>query len=221
MIDCVNENIYYKKRCKNNKGRKKRFVPFLFFIIILGGVFSYYRFVVTDNISSVCADILDSVAYECENKTINSIFDDVEYSDLINVEKNSNGDITLVSVNSVNANKIATDAANSIKIVLSARIYDGIPVPFMAFSGLKLLSGYGTNVNYKALSLSKVYCDFSGDFKSAGINQTLSSVYIVINVCSKIKMPFYNKEVVSTQKIMISEAVIVGKIPEVYLNKGI
>lgn len=221
MIDCVSENIWYKKRFKNKRGRKKRLVPFLIFMIVFCGFFSYYRFVITDTVSSVCSDLMESISYECENKTINSIFDDIKYEDLVKIEKNSNGDITLVSINSINTNKIATEAANSVKIVLSAKIYDGIPIPFMAFSGLKLLSGYGSIIKYKALSVNKVYCDFSGDFQSVGINQTLNTVYIVISVCSKIHMPFFNKEIVSSQKIMISNSVIVGKIPEVYLNKGI
>lgn len=219
MIECVDRNIWYRKKSKRKK-RKSRVFLFFISLIFIFAVFLYYRFIVAKNVTSYCNDLTSSYALEYENLTVNSLFNDVKYSDLVTIEKNASGEVSLISVNTIAANKIATETAKNVKLLLSSKISNGIPIPFMAFSGISALSGYGSPIYFRSLSIVEVKSDFTENFKSVGINQTLHSVYVVIQVKTKIKMFFYEMENASEHNIMLSNAVIVGKIPDIYLNKN-
>jgi hypothetical protein len=104
------------------------------------------------------------------------------------------------------------------KSSLDAVLKDGIKIPFMAFTGIKVLSGYGKKVNFKAVAVESVNSEFQSEFTSVGINQTLHSIYVLVvcdvNLHTSIKK---QTERVET-KVLISESVLVGKVPEVYLG---
>ena len=89
----------------------------------------------------------------------------------------------------------------------------------LAFSGIKALSGYGKNVNYNALEISTVDCFIDGEFKSVGINQTIHSIYANIRVKLVIDVPFDRQSEEFSTKVLISENIIIGKIPEIYLGQ--
>jgi sporulation protein YunB len=123
-----------------------------------------------------------------------------------------------MTTDSYKLNVISREVEKHSFTILKSKIEKGVQIPFLAFLGLDFISGYGRKINFKMLAVSSVECDFLGEFSSVGINQTLHSIYI--NVKSKIKISkFFNKtEQVYTSKILLCETIIVGKVPEVYLN---
>lgn len=213
MIECSNENIYYKKKRKLHF--KFPFYLFVFLIIFL----SYYRFFVTKKIVQICKEYSYSICAECvNNAVILSLSNGLKYSEIINVEKNSNGDINLISLNSVNANSIARDTIKNTKIFLNDMLSEGVPLPFFAFLGFDFISGYGKVYNYKFLSISSVNNQFISQFKSVGINQTLHSIYINIICKVAINVPMAKNEEIFETRVLLSESVLVGKVPEIYLS---
>ena len=91
-------------------------------------------------------------------------------------------------------------------------------IPILAFLGIEILSGYGKEVNFKAIAINDVSCNFSSNFTSVGINQSLHSIYVEIDSTVKISMPFNSRQEKFSTKILIAETVLVGKVPEIYLN---
>jgi hypothetical protein len=79
----------------------------------------------------------------------------------------------------------------------------------------------GTAVNYRALSIVSVESNFTSTFQSVGINQTLHSIYVSVICNINVHFPLYVKNQSTLTKILISEAVLVGKVPDVYLNGGL
>lgn len=223
MIDCTNEYIYYKTfRIKNRKSRKtrlKRFFVFLLVILIFGYSFYHINGAVFNLVSEICEDYTYSTALSSINKAVMiSLSDEIKYSDLIKVEKNNNGEITLMSSDAVKINYISRTVSENTEKLLTDKLKNGIPVPVFAFTGIKLASGYGPAVQYDAITVVGVNSDFNGRFMSVGINQTLHSLYI--NVTCKVDIEFlYKKRSFDcSSSILVSEAVLVGKVPEVYLN---
>ena len=88
----------------------------------------------------------------------------------------------------------------------------------MSFLGSKLLSGYGSKIYLKIASINSVEFEFSSVFKSVGINQTLHSIYIDVLIKVVIEIPLARQEEIIKTSIMINESVLVGKVPEIYLN---
>ena len=104
---------------------------------------------------------------------------------------------------------------------IEEKLNNGIPIPFMAFSGVKLLSGYGGNIYLKTVSATNITCEFKSEFKSSGINQTLHSIYVNVIVEISANMPLSSKTSVNKTTILISEAVLIGKVPDIYLKESL
>lgn len=215
MIECYGENIWYKRR--KHKGLKRFFVFFIV-LCLLVGIFLFYKYRVTEQIVSACSDIAYSYGADSVNKAVLFNLEKTKYDDIVSVEKNSDGDIVLLSVNSQKINSINRTVAERTKALLENKLSKGVEIPLGSFFGLKLLSGYGPPVLFKSFSVTAVTCDFSGEFESSGINQTKHSVYIIVKSTVNIEIPLERKEIIVNTRVLICEAVLVGKVPEVYLN---
>ena len=219
MIECTDKKIWY---IKHRKKKKWRCFKLLLILLIIFGIFAYYYNVICKTIFNVCADFAKAYATQSVNLAILQTLNNEDiYNDLIIIEKNSNGDITLISTNSIKVNNINKKIANKTDIILQKKLNDGIPVPILAFLGIEIFTGYGSTVNFKTLSVVSVNCDFSSQFKSVGINQTLHSLYITVNAECSIHMPLKNEKINSSTSVLITETVLVGKVPDIYLNDSI
>ncbi len=216
MIECSSENIWYKKR----RGKKlKRFSTFFLILLIFTAMFLYYKCVISEKIEQTCSNYAYAFSTEAVNTAVlNSLNATASYSELIYIEKNASGDIVLMSTDSHKVNLINKEIATKTEKLLKEKLIKGVPIPLLAFSGISIISGYGPSVNYKVLSVSSVLCDFISTFKSVGINQTLHSIYV--EVISEVKINFFLKNTIEKckTKVLICEAVLVGKVPDVYLN---
>ena len=223
MIECTEERIYYKTfRVKNRKGRFHRIKRLFTFSLILTVIFGcafHVNGAVFNLVSNICEDYTRSVVYSAiHNSVITSLSDTINYSDLVRIEKNKDGDIALMSADSLKINSISRTVAISVEKQLKDKLKEGIPVPIFAFTGIKLASGYGPTIKYDAVSVASVNCGFDGKFEQMGINQTLHSLYVVVDCRVDIEFLYKKRSFDCVSEILISEAVLVGKVPEVYLN---
>ncbi|MBQ3115611.1 MAG: sporulation protein YunB [Clostridia bacterium] len=216
MIECTDSYIYYKK---HRKGRFKRcFCLFLVLLILISGFF-YYKKVVCKQVVKICADYTHAFSTEAVNRAVlDSLSDGVKYTDVIEVEKNNDGEITLMTTNAVKVNALSREIVVQTADNLTKKLNAGIPIPILTFFGFSILSGYGGNVDLKTCSVTGVTCEFFSKFTSVGINQTLHSIYIKVISNVSIEIPLDNKSVRCETDVLISEAVLVGKVPSVYLD---
>ena len=59
---------------------------------------------------------------------------------------------------------------------------------------------------------------FESEFDSVGINMTKHSLFLYIDVHVTIVLPVKAYDVHSINQVLLAESIIVGKVPEVYLN---
>ncbi len=217
MIEVHDCNVWYKKKKRRFKG--KRVITFFIVCLIIVGLVIYYKNCITEQVLRICGDYSEVCATESINKAVlTTLKDQVKYSDLINVEKNSNGDVTYMSANSYKINSISRSISEKALKNLKSTLELGAPVPILSFTGIGIISGYGKTINYKAVYVSNVVCSFKSKFISMGINQTLHSIYIDVSADIKLEMPLQKKEKTNVSSVLVSEAIIVGKVPEIYLN---
>ncbi len=216
MIECSEKNIWYKKRRKNNF--KRCFSLFLSVLIIVGLV-CYYKYVVADLIIDLCSEYAYSYSTESVNTAVlETIEKETSYNDFISVEKNAQGEIILLSANTVKVNKFTREISYLTMKYLNEKMEKGIPISVLTFTGIGMLSGYGTKIKFKTVSVSSVTCELCSEFISVGINQTLHSISANIKSKVIIKQPLKSVEQEFQTKVLICESVLVGKIPEVILN---
>lgn len=215
MIECTSEYIYKKKR----KVKGKKLIAFFLTLIIALGVVLYYKYFISSELYKLSFSYAYSYCTESVNDAIiDSLNDKIKYSDLIKIEKNNAGDIVLITANSYKVNLISREitqlSANNVKNKLSG----GVPVPSLAFTGIGLIAGLGVKINIKMLNVSSVYCDFDSSFMSVGINQTLHKIYAKITSEVKINVPLNERTEIFETSVLLTEAVLVGEVPDVYLN---
>ncbi len=216
MIECSDKNIWYKKRRKT--GVKRCFSLLLILFIIIGIVY-YYKCIVSELVVNLCAEYAYAYSTDAVNKAVIGVIDNsVTYDKLVKVDKNSSGDIILLSANSVEINKISREISILSENYLADKLEQGVPIPALAFTGIKMISGYGAKVNFKTLGVSSTTCEFDSSFTGVGINQTLHSIYVVIKSNVVINLPFNRQERECVSRVLICETVLVGAVPEIYLD---
>ncbi len=132
--------------------------------------------------------------------------------------KDKDGNITYFSVDSLKANQVTQKVISETKKILNDNLKNGVTVSLGSVLGLKILSGIGKGVKLKIVSVESVNCLFKSTFLGEGINQTIHRLKLDLTVNSKILVPFEYRNSFSFSEILLNESVIVGKIPEIYLN---
>ena len=216
MIECSEEKIYYKKHRKN---KFKRCFSFFLVLIIILSLFLYYKNFVTKSIYEVCYKEASTICADSVNKSILfALKEQTIYDELIDIEKDKDGNIVLMTANAYKMNLIARDTAVKTQEILAKKLDEGIEMPYLIFTGIDAIAGYGRKFNFKTLHVSSVNSEFKSNFTSVGINQTLHSIYLSVVSKLVVALPFANEETECVTDILLCESVLVGKVPEVYLN---
>lgn len=155
------------------------------------------------------------------NEAVSETLERIDYDSLITVTHGNDGAVTGISANAQNVNLLARTTATLSMANLSARSKNGIKVPVGAFTGIEFLAGFGPKVTFKIISVSRVSCEFESAFSSAGVNQTRHSVYMDVEATVTVVMPSGSKEISSVTEVLVAESVIVGEVPDVFLQGDI
>ena len=118
-------------------------------------------------------------------------------------------------------NKIARDTASISQSNLKNLSLNGIPVPLGALTGIEAFAGLGPNIHFHIIPVSSVSCDYFSTFDSVGINQTKHSIYLNVIADISIVMPSRTENFAVTTEILIGESVLVGRVPDAYLQSDI
>ena len=96
----------------------------------------------------------------------------------------------------------------------------GLPIQIGTFSGVPFLIGRGPTINLNLVPISVVSGKFDSEFSSVGINMTKHTLFLYINVHVSVVLPIQAYDIYSTNQVLLGESIIMGKVPEVYLQGG-
>ncbi len=211
----------YKKAKK--KSRKRRLITAI--IVILGLallLFIHFQRNVTRVLGSISeATMRASTTVAVNDAVYYTLSDEMRYEDLVSILRDESGGIVSFSANALKINKIARDTASISQSNLKNLSLNGIPVPLGALTGIEALAGLGPSIHFRIIPVSSVSCGFSSEFESVGINQTKHSIYLNVIADISIVMPSRTKNFAVTTQILVGESVIVGKVPDTFLQSDI
>ena len=162
--------------------------------------------------------LISSASYNAIDEIIDTGYD---YKNLFDISTNKDNEINMVVTNSYLVTSLATDIATKTYNYLNKKANFGVDVPLGAFTGIKLISGFGSKVKMKLISVSSVKCDIISNFTQAGINQTRHSLYLDINCTVSIVTKTATKNVNDKISVLIYDNLIIGKVPSVLVNSQI
>ena len=201
---------------RNKRGKKIVKVLIIFTIafltvkIILDSVLPIF--------DTLCENEAKSIATIISNEQATNVMREHSYDELFTIEKDTNGNVTIIKSNVVPINEIISDVANKIQIELDNKGRDDIEIALGSFTGFKLLAGRGPGIKIRISTIGNVETDLRSEFIAQGINQTLHRVYLEVKCNVSILTPFDNIESQITNQVLLIENVIVGNIPSTYYN---
>ena len=197
---------------------KKRKSPFKTILIILvlvaTGYFffcSYATFIRT--VRSVAQSEMEDVA----SRAIHNAIDDActrfaSYDELVNIHRDLEGRIVSLTLNA--------PVANRLKSEIAAKTLENyqVLVPLGNFFGSEFLSGLGPDIKFRIVPNNIASIDYESTFVQAGINQVLHRVSVKVDVHIGALLPGFDEISDLSSGAVISEAVIVGDVPDTYMN---
>ena len=191
----------------------------IFIMSILIGSFIY----VDNSLRPTITVLAETKALELANRSINKAVGDkvkekINYSDLVYTKLDAQGKISMIQSNTIMMNQIASDVAleiqNELKQVKTTTSY----IPIGTALNSPILARYGPQLKVSIEPIGTVSVDFKTSFESAGINQTRHTIYLEAKTQVKVVIPLTTSTKEVKVKIPICETIIVGEVPESYVN---
>lgn len=220
----MQDKIYSRPRVKlprirrfNDKRNTKIFYFVLLWIIVII-VASAIGSSMEPIFEKICVERAKELGTRILNKESSEVLKNVDYNDLIIVEKDSNESIRMVKSNIIQINLLASDITYRIQERLSELEKQDIKISIGALTGNKALAGIGPDINFKIVPVGSVETEFKSEFVSVGINQTMHRLYLVVNCEVNVLTAYNTIDTNIENQILFAENIIIGDIPDAYYN---
>ena len=145
----------------------------------------------------------------------------VSYSDFVTIQRDQAGTITALTTDMAAMNLLRAELVTEILAVLSQTDISEIQVPLGSLFDSELAWARGPAIQARAMSVGTVSAEFESRFSAAGVNQTLHRICLDLSVPITVILPGNRVEVPVHTQLCVAETVIVGQVPDTYLDLGI
>lgn len=169
-------------------------------------------------IETVGGNALKNTLSNVLDGTVNEMVDQlgVRYGDMVNIERNPDGTIAAITLNSTYINGYKADISDGCSDKLSNFTETVVPVPIGSIIGGAFLNGRGTCINVPATIYGFAVTDVISEFHSAGINQTRHIIYLNVEASAHAYMGLCHLNESVDETIILVETIIVGTVPDSY-----
>lgn len=195
---------------------------FIFILIITVIVINLIIFLVESNLRPIFHEIAKVKASNLVTKRLNqAVYEEAEqltYDDLIFTKTDQQGNIIFMQPDLQKINQFSSRITLEIQNKLREMKNKIVKLPLSKLFGIEVLAKHGPKLNARISSYSSVQTDIVDYFQSAGINQTRHNIDLKVSANIKMIIPFLSEKVKVQTTVPLTEAVIVGKVPEVYVG---
>ena len=189
-------------------------------VIVVSGLTLLCRFRLAPMAEQLIETQVDNQASDAINAAIADQIAEGEfdYDRMVTIEKDANGNVAAIRTNIGELNRLKTSVLQRMDEELEQLSMEQLGVPIGSVLLPELLSGRGPLVPVRVLAVRTSDASFRNSFQSAGINQTLHSIYIDIHVCITILTWTGTSEINVDSAVVAAETVIVGTVPTTYFG---
>ena len=189
-------------------------------VIIISGLTLLFRIRLAPMAEQLIVTQVDNQASDAINAAIADQIAEGEfdYDRMVTIEKDANGNVTAIRTNIGELNRLKTSVLQRMDEKLEQLSMEQLGVPIGSVLLPELFSGRGPLVPVRVLAVRTSDASFRNSFQSAGINQTLHSIYIDIHVCITILTWTGTSEINVDSAVVAAETVIVGTVPTTYFG---
>lgn len=183
-------------------------------LLLRGRYNTAIRALAESQVKNTTSDIINDAI----NKQIET--GNIQYDRIVYFEKDLDGRITALKTNMSEVNRLKTDILNLINNEILALDTDDIGIPLGSLVLPELLSGKGPYIPVQILSIRNSDASFTSNFTEAGINQTLHQLTMEVNVDVTVLVLGETDSFTVTSQVVVAETVIVGQVPNTFLQTG-
>ena len=187
-------------------------------------VLSIYLF--DGRVRPVVADLARTRAANAVTRVVNDAVSDalaaeaISYADIVTLQKDSAGQITALTSNFAAMNRLRAQIMNQVVEQVDILDTKELGIPLGNLLGLTSLSDRGPLLPVRVLSVASAEGNFQNRFSSAGINQSYHRIVLDVEVTARLLIPGGKVETTVLTQVNVAETVIVGKVPDAYLQFG-
>ena len=144
----------------------------------------------------------------------------VAYTDLVTMQTDAAGNITAMSTDSARLNALRADILS--RLIPQVDAIDGktLSIPLGSLTGLTVLSGWGPRLPVEVVAVTAAAAQYRSDFSAAGINQTRHQVMLDVSVEVTLLLSGEQTQEQVEESVCIAETILVGQVPQAYLQWG-
>lgn len=160
------------------------------------------------------SNMVGRVVMEAVSDAVNS--GEIQYNDLISLEKDADGGIAALQSNMAEFNRLQSAITKDILDRLGQVSEMDLTIPLGTLTGSALLVGRGPTLSVRMQSLGSCSAHFENQFDQAGINQTTHRILLCVDVSMSILLPGFRTSTQVSNAFSVAETVIVGDVPGSY-----
>ena len=182
--------------CNSGKKRNDGFRHAVRWIILGVLLLALILLLLERNLESVILDMAsaraEAMAVEYIHEAVRDVMEEaVTYEDMMTVQTDAHGRVTMLQANAVRMNELATVTALEAQSKLESAESQSIAIPLGAALGVPFLSG---------------------------INQTRHKIYLSLRTTVRLVIPSGARQVSLGSQVLIAESIIVGEVPQSYVQ---
>lgn len=187
-------------------------------LVLFFALRSKYRLVINDLAQTQVKNTTSDLTNDAIAKQIAA--GDIQYDRIVYFEKDLDGRITALKTNMSEVNRLKTDILNIINDEILALDNSDIGIPLGSLFFPELLSGKGPAIPVHILSIRNSDANFVSHFSQAGINQTLHRLNMEVSIDVAVLVLGHTSSFSLSSEVVVAETVIVGDVPQTYLQTG-
>ena len=197
--------------------RFRHYFALLLFLLLLAAVAValYLRSLSRDIAISDARDAVTLAVNGCVSRMMRE--NDYSYDYFVTLEKDAQGNITAITTNTAHINALSSQIMQEIARAADSESLN-IRIPLGSLLGSNLLMGRGPEIPVQVKMLTSSFVRFENELISTGINQSRHVVTLIADVDVDIMIPLSTVSTTVETDILIAETVIVGRVPETYVN---
>jgi len=208
------------RQCRKKRYKKRKFIPFLLFLITCLAIIIVFETRIRPVISQVAVAQAQSVAVSAINEEVNRIIasESIQYGDLANLQMDRNNRISAVTTDIVEINRLKSAFSRSIQDRMWSIDRMTIRIPLGTLLSNSIFTGYGPKIPVRLTSVGRATVEIEDSFLEAGINQTRHEIHLSVTAKMSVLMPGGSAVAEINTAIPIAQSVIVGEVPESVTN---
>lgn len=161
-----------------------------------------------------------SMAVETINRAVKQAMGQgVTYEELIDAQMDAQGRVSMLRANTMRMNELASQTALLAEWELGSAENQVVEIPLGPLRwGVSFLSGFGPRLEVQILPVGAVHTSFDTEFETAGINQTRHKTFLNLRATVSLIVPTGSQLVEVTSTVPIAESIIVGEVPESFVD---